>query len=92
MPRTKMTAPRATGGLAPRKGFPAKISLLVRRPETENLPHGSLQVAKAATGGAVPPQVQEMARSYSVAVVQPELFRNEVSYSQLYDRQTDIFP
>ncbi|KAG1903369.1 uncharacterized protein F5891DRAFT_1185510 [Suillus fuscotomentosus] len=77
MPRTKMTAPRATGGLAPHKGFPAKISLLVRRPETENLPHGSLQVAKAATGGAVPPQVQEMARSYSVAVVQPELFRNE---------------
>jgi hypothetical protein len=33
-----------------------------------------------------------MARSYSVAVVQPELFRNEVSYSQFYDRQTDVFP
>ncbi|KAG2059888.1 hypothetical protein BDR06DRAFT_967452 [Suillus hirtellus] len=63
MPCTKMMAPRATGRLAPHKGFPAKISPLVWQPGMENLPHGSLQVVKAATGGAVPPQVQEMLSS-----------------------------
>ncbi|KAG1797360.1 uncharacterized protein HD556DRAFT_1440919 [Suillus plorans] len=69
MARTRMTAPRATGGLAPRKVVSAKV-----KPGMEELPH-NLQAAKAATGGAVPPQVQEMARSY--LDVHPEPSQNE---------------
>lgn len=71
MARTRLTASRATGGIATRKSISAKL-----KPGMGELPH-NLQVAKAATGGAVPPQVQEMARSY--LDVHPDPLKNEVS-------------